>query len=540
MKGIVKYLVLLLAGILAASCVFDADQSLMPVDEPRNITFTVSLDNQKTRAAWEEGYVSDEGVPFDYLILPDKLRVVILDQDGSSVASINDLEYWPLNVSQTIFQFIGQMPAEFIEYFNKNPQKQNYRFMVLANSEDNLQGEEYITYNYKQLDPASENASIPMWGVKEVNVSSLINNEILEIGDIWLLRSAAKIVVKLSEQLKEEGRTSITSATLKYYNQTGYNLPYGWSQVSDTRKLDQENCMRLYRHAAVNLPLIKDDTTGDYYVYITEYDNINYTGERNKISLEFNVNGQKKTFADAISFCDYSGGMPLEDSDYNIVRNHIYDFEIMSIAGSNLILNYTVADWDAEQWDTDNDGVYEDYEEHDLAYPTYHNPVVPREYLSLSADDMKNYTIMQEPEMYYNMDEEVGAFECFFHIRGPENVKWKPAITGSLEKYCIRIYNYNINDGQGELLYDTAKKIQPFLHECETTNEWYRIVIFPRGPDGADENIDFFITYEQDWTEQSINLYINGEYNNIRWPGSGDNPKIINIKHVSQEMNVTE
>ena len=50
---------------------------------------------------------------------------------------------------------------------------------------------------------------------------------------------------------------------MKYYNQTGYLLPSEWSEVDHTQALDQEDCMRLYRHAAVNLPLVKDEKTGE-------------------------------------------------------------------------------------------------------------------------------------------------------------------------------------------------------------------------------------------------------------------------------------
>ena len=44
----VKYLALLLAGILAASCIFDADQCVMPADQPHAVMFTVALDQQRT------------------------------------------------------------------------------------------------------------------------------------------------------------------------------------------------------------------------------------------------------------------------------------------------------------------------------------------------------------------------------------------------------------------------------------------------------------------------------------------------------------
>ena len=528
----VKYLALLLAGILAASCIFDADQCVMPADQPHAVMFTVALDQQRTKAPWSDPYDSETGVPFDYRIIPEDLRVVVYAQDGTRVGVLQDLGYWPINEAHTEFQFVGQLPPEFVEHFNANSGKPNYRFMVLANCGDHSAGEEYISYSQAQLDPTAANSAIPMWGVKEADVTPLLSSERLDLEEIWLLRAAAKIEVKLSEQLQEKGTTTINSATLKYYNQTGYVLPSGWSQVSDTKGLDQENCFRGYRHAAVNLPFYKDEQT--VYLYVTEYNNLDYSGERNKISLEFNIKGQNKTFEDAISFCEYSSGKPVENSHYNIVRNHIYEFEVLSIAGDNLELQYTVADWEAEDW-----GNGKDYEEHELAYPTYHNPLVPREYLTLQPGEITNYTITKQPQMYYNVNKpEEGAFECFFQIVAPADVKWKPGITGTKENYQIRIYK-GVKSGNltGEIAYDSAlNELQANLGCCKQ-NEWFRIVVFPLSGDGAGKNnIDFTISYYQEWTDQYIHLYINGEYDRIRWPGSGTNPKIITIADVKQQV----
>lgn len=540
MRGFVKYLLLLWAGIMAASCIFDADQCIMP-DEPRSIMFTVSLDKQTTKSAWSEEYPSETGVPFDYRIIPDDLRVVVFDQYGSRLGEIESLYYWPVNESHTELQFMGQMPQAFAEHYNENTGQPNYRFMVLANCGNNMNGEQYITFSQTQLNPSAENASIPMWGVKEADLTPLLDKSNMDLGNIWLLRAAAKIEVKLSGALK--GDVAINKATLKYYNQTGYCLPSGWDQTSDTRYLDQEDCIRLFRHAAVNLPFIQDETTGDCYVYVTEYDNHNYPGERNKISLEFNIKGENKAFEDAISFCDYSAGKPVEDSHYDIVRNHIYEFEILSIAGDNLVLNYQVADWDAELWDTDGDGVLDsEYEEHELEYPTYHNPVVPAEYLSLTAEQMASYIIEEEPKMFYNAnDPEAGAFECFFKIISPADVQWKPGITGTRENYKVRVYYHTTGPDMGTLLFDSSDPaLQSNLGICPG-NGWYRIVVFPLSGEGAGTtSIDFMISYYQSWTDQYIHLYVNGEYENIRWPESGNNPKLIRIKHVAQETNVND
>ena len=535
MREIVKYILLLMVGIMPVSCVFDADRCIVPLDEPRSIQFTISVEGGHTRAAWEDSYTSEEGVPFDYRILPDQMRLVVLTTDGTRIGEVRDLDYWSINDAHTEFQFIGQLPREVVERLNLTGSEQNYKFMVLANCGDNLNGEQYITYSHTQLNPANEASAIPMWGVTTADVSALYTQDNLDLGDIWLLRAAAKVEVKLSDALKAKD-TEITAATLKYYNQTGYALPSGWSTVSETKKIDQEECLRLYRHAAVNLPFIKDEATGNYYVYVTEYDNINYSGERNKISLTFNIGGVEKTFEDAISFCNYSDGAPVEGSHYNIVRNHIYEFEILSIAGSSLVLEYTVADWTTEDWD----GNGKEYEEHDLSYPTYHNPVVPYEFLTKDATEQADYVISQEPTMQYNAgNHEQGGFHCYFQIVEPEGVQWEPVFMGTKENYRIKVYEVDKNLKQGnEAIFDSAESgKQGNLGACRPEEcVWYHIVVFPLSEDGAGTiDVEFGITYYQGWTDQYINLYVNGEYDNIRWPNSGTNPKLIKIKHVAAQ-----
>ena len=544
MRGIVKYLLLLMAGIMAASCVFDAARCDVPA-ESHSIMFTISMEGENTKAKWEETYTSVDGVPFDYRILPDQLRVVVIADDGTRLGEIQDLYYWPENEAHTIFKFMGRMPDGFVDHYKAND-NQPYKFIVLANCSDHQSGEQYITYSHTQLiEPSKDDKAapsvghaIPMWGVKEVDMKTIFENGTQDIGEIWLLRSAAKIEVNLSANVRNKG-TTINSATLKYYNQTGYVLPSGALEVSETGLLDQENCINVYRHAAVNLPFVKDEKTGNYYVYVTEYDNSNYPGERNKISLEFNIDGEKKYFEDAISFCEYRDGKPQENSHYNIVRNHIYQFEILSIAGDNLELQYTVADWDAERWDTNGDGELDsDYEEHELAYPTYHNPVVPREYLTLEPGQITDYKITKQPQMYYNANNlEEGAFECFFQIVAPTDVEWKPQINASSADYGVRVYD-DITTSGIKPVYDTTVGSTPILGACTNTKKWFRIVVFPitANETAVGTKVDFTISYHQKWTDQYIHLYINGEYDHIRWPGSGTNPKIITIAHVEQQV----
>jgi hypothetical protein len=131
---------------------------------------------------------------------------------------------------------------------------------------------------------------------------------------------------------------------------------------------------------------------------------------------------------------------------------------------------------------------------------------------------------------------EAGAFVGYFRITAPIDVLWKPGIMGSKENYRIRVYKMKSNeDINGELLFDSGvTNLQGNLRHC-MDKEWFKIVVFPLSGDGAGENtIDLGISYYQEWTQQYINLFVNGEYNALRWPNSGSNPKIIEIKHVPQ------
>ena len=459
---------------------------------------------------------------------------MLLNLDNTPIGEISRLQIWPINQEQTQFKITGVLPKNM----EINLQDPRCKLVVIANTVPETIENDKTLYNYTQLDPRNEDSSIPMWGVMTTDISPLMNASHYELTeDVWLLRSAAKIEIRLSDKLKEQG-TKITSATLKYYNIKGNVVPANWQTCNNTPELNCDDGFNIYRHAAVTLPLIKDEELGDYYVYIPEYDNINYPGERNKISLSFYDQGKEKIFEDAISFCEYSNGKRVEGTDYNIIRNHIYRFTIRSIAGESIMLEYHVADWDAEDWGND-----EEYNEHDITYPTYLNPLVPYGYLV--SENKENYVITESAEMYFggNDNLEAGAFVAYFKILSPGNdlnaVQWKPGFMASKENYRIRVYH--IEDGVTitNLVFDSGgdSDLQKLLPACET-NDWYKIVIFPLSADGAESTtIDLGLSYYQEWTDQYINLFINGEYDNIRWPNSGTNPKIIEIKHVAQPIN---
>ena len=495
-------------------------------DVSHNIMFSMSVDdNTRGGDKWKDDYTKEIGNTFEKRILPDALRVAIYTTGNVKLGEVQDIYYWPNNEEMTEYKFMGTMPDAFTSHFmnaKENGNSLEYKIMVMANCPEGDEAD--LTYHYSCLDRNS--GAIPMWGIKKVNLSGLTIEQSEDIGEIKLLRSAAKLEVKLSDALKKKG-TVINEAYVNYYNQTGYCLPTGWDEVERTEELSMTDCFRLYRHVAPRHDFTPNDDNTVLNVYVPEYDNsnINYAEGKAKISLDITHNGERRFIEDAISLCQYSNGSPVENSDYNIVRNHIYQYKIVKITGEDILLEYSVADWDLEDW---GDGAT--FEEHDLAYPTYHNPVVPKSFFSfVQTETTPNHIIKETPVMYYNSaNPKAGAFECYFQITAPTGVQWKPNMMGSKENYTIQVY-----DANNVLVFDSDEK-NVNINEC-ASNAWYKILVYPKNDNGVGTaEVDFGIVYWQSWSSSYINLYINGEYNNIKWPDSGDNPKLISIKHIEQ------
>lgn len=532
-KDLVKYTLMLLLCAVVLSC--DNDNNGSTVAMPlRNVVFTIALDEQiATRATWGDSYPSTEANSFECRILPNELRVAVYTVAGEKIGEVQSLSYWPINETHTEYRFMGAMPQEFMEHFASlgDEESHEYKLMVFANCP--VGDDATLVYNYTVLNV--NDGALPMWGVKKVDFTPLKNIENQDVGTISLLRAAAKIEVELAAAFKEDYNVSLDSVYINYFNQTGYCAPENWNSVNNTEELDTES-FRLFRHAAVHMPFFKNEETGNFFVYVPEYNNIDYPEEKAQITIEFTQDGKRRIVKDAISFCEYNNGTAVEGSDYNIVRNHLYKYRIRSIAGEQLLLEYSVADWEAEDW---GDGAT--YEEHDMTYPTYLNPVMPAAYFDWTGQEGEVYEIKQVPEMYWHNGDETGAFVCYFKIMAPDNVKWKPVFMNSTSDYRIKVYKASgesNNKASGDILYNECVYDTGALSKYEELGpcgvyEWFKIVVFPIDGSTVGDAVDLGIVYNQSWTDSYINLYINGEYGNIKWPSSGDNPKLINIKHVS-------
>ena len=216
----------------------------------------------------------------------------------------------------------------------------------------------------------------------------------------------------------------------------------------------------------------------------------------------------------------------------NIVRNTIYRFRITQINSGSLVLKYEVADWErSDNWE---------WVQH-FDYPNYHNPVLPD---SATRDgDSSNDIFPAQPEMYYvapnsqsEIVSETGAFSCWFQMVSPIDQKWLPTLRTASDRCVIRVYK-EIDASTKELVYTTETGVMDNSlkdgSKLVAYRGWYNVKIIPT--DASYTGIARFgITYTQDWMGAGARyLLINGEVDHIIWPNSGSEPRIIDIRQIT-------
>ena len=196
--------------------------------------------------------------------------------------------------------------------------------MVYANC---INGTKTFNYNARY---------IPMWGVKETTLNLTIGELTNVTEPIYLLRSMAKVEVKLGASIAEE--YDLTSVKVNKYNVIGNILPSGAGTAIATEEMDIDaifNPNNSISGTNLNLVRVTDD---EFYVYLPEYDNTDPA----VISV---LIGEKEY---DIEFKDYIEGKA-SGENYNIVRNHYYQYTITNVAEQsievNFALKYQVMDW---------------------------------------------------------------------------------------------------------------------------------------------------------------------------------------------------
>lgn len=341
---------LLLAAMAATfSCgaIMDGGECPAVSEGGRSIFFTIDLGEGlvQTRAddVWGNPYEDEIGNQFDNRIMPDQLHIAVYGTDNSYVGPVSDLVWWPADAQQTVYEFMGD-----ISDLELNTQD-TYKVAVFANSgapsptalNAATDGPEDMYFRIGDINPEADGSCIPMWGLVSTKFTLAERQELED--DIMLLRAAAKVRIKLHDDIVEEGY-EIVGATLDRFNENGYTMPEGWAGYADTRLLYQEGCFReLSSAGTASLPFIVDAEGSEAVIYMPEFD---ADGTDDPMTLRLrDADGTEKDYK--IQFRRYVDGAAGTEY-YNVVRNHIYEYVVTQVknGGTEVLLTCEVQPWE--------------------------------------------------------------------------------------------------------------------------------------------------------------------------------------------------
>ena len=366
--------ILLLAGLfgmLTTSCC--QDEVLEEVVESRSeklqVYFTLNLgeNSMNSRTTWE-GYDNDETNPegeigTDLENLVDDIQVLLFTNDDNTfLGEVSITAFYPTEGDSHLYKFYGELPTLPTGKSIMNANKYlNCKIMVLANCSVDPSDITGTTTINTLLEAATFNFNgnpslIPMWGVLEVTPDDKVlmheNGFPNPLPDIYLLRAMAKV-----EVIMKDTEHAITSIAVENYNTTGYCVPTGYGTATDTRNLVRNDVFRATSNinsgassfiANESVVTENDKTYKCYTIYVPEYKNMQ-EDEDGKLAAVANpsriaIQVDEKT--DKTYYIYY--GTAGKETEWNIVRNHIYRFNITAVKTEIIVdftLYYQVKSW---------------------------------------------------------------------------------------------------------------------------------------------------------------------------------------------------
>lgn len=343
------------------SCIYDKGIDFGPEHGADGYTFVFTLKvdgatstSRADYATWGDTYDTDV-TNYDAVINTDDIHVAIFDTKGTKVVDA-DKQLSCVQISPGTYQYYGKLD-------NPLTDGEKYRCMVVANNGgetvdfDNI---ETLTYKAADLPQADDTKDyfIPMWGVQEFTFEK--DNDGQDLGTIYMLHSAAKCRVHLSDELSKD--LQITSVKFTYLTPTGYVVPTGYNKVSATTALSYVDCFNPAPTVEASVPKIDADGNLelDEYgnpTYVDNFTTLNFISENDaKTSsvgylTEFSTKETKLANliitiydTDKKTASDYSVALQF-DENTNMTRNHVYDLEITNVVHGMTITIYTYM-WD--------------------------------------------------------------------------------------------------------------------------------------------------------------------------------------------------
>ena len=503
----IPYLTIVLAALLLSACHSIMDDEVC-ADQPSDTTtpvqigFTLTTGDVSSRAITEG---EDPGTKREnYIdITNNNFRILLFNTDNTYLTALKVNRITQTGDDGTTYYVEGELDEAYTDF----------KLVVLANwgtYADNWTSETTIanvceaTYSYSSSFNIN-NDLIPMYGVQIYNNVELRADLLTELPtDIDLLRAMAKIEVTCNAT-----DIVLTGATLHYYNTSGHCAPanvysdtaddWGWS--------DNDVCNHTVHipadvSSADNLPFTPTDE--GYIVYVPEFDNTGVETESFiSVSLKHADGTEVNLDNTNIYFGEYTDeGTLVENTGFDIVRNHWYKYDITNVDDGELIFQYRVMKWNVESsaigWNATAT----------LAAWNSDNPKEPNLTDATVGDEEAVLCYVANPR--YNSDRD-GLVEgkssyagFYFQLKEPKGAVWKAHLSDPNFRFGTGKYDFEGTDDKFCASTGIARE-EPYqiqimapYHWTEGTEFNGNLTVWGREHEGQEIKTKFWITISLD------------------------------------------
>lgn len=511
----ISYLTIVLAALLLSACNSIMDDEVC-ADQPSDTTtpvqigFTLTTGDVSSRAITEgeeagtgyENYIDIEGGDFRILLFDATNDTYLTTFEPTSIRPTDNTEY-----PQTYY-----VEGELSETYDNN-----FKLVVLANwgnypelsatsTIESVCSDAASIFTYTAPFTPSETQRIPMYGVK-LCTATLRPDLLTDLGQVDLLRAMAKIQVKCSAEGFE-----LSGVKLHRYNTKGYCAPTGvYDDTKTDWNYDEDEVCQHEVHIPVNSvstsQLDFEPTADGFIAYVPEFDNTTNTAERTYIEVSLIHTDDKSTVnleETNIYFClyDEENGMPTQNTDFDIVRNHWYKYDITNVDDGELIFQYRVMKWNVESsaigWNATAT----------LAAWNSDNPKEPNFTDATVGDEEAVLCYVANPR--YNSDRD-GLVEgkssyagFYFQLKEPKGAVWKAHLSDPNFRFGTGKYDFEGTDDKFCASTGIARE-EPYQIQIMAPHSWTEgtefngnLTVWGREHEGQEIKTKFWITISLD------------------------------------------
>lgn len=354
MIRLIRYILTLCCVVCFISCSTDDSPS-----DPTmvRVVFRLYAPTTTTESRADADPTEGDAEDWESAINMDKLHVVLYTKDGRSIGGLENVTLVSTS-NPNIYDVVGSI---LVDKLSLNNGLFDGQIMVYANMDGVSETDDF---NKDMVDKlifsAPANAGkhdIPMWGIKQLNVSMEAGKQ-TNIGTINLLRAEAKIKVYLRSDM--QANYELTSVKLSRANKQGYCLPeydniYG---LGDVQELEHDAFAHFWSNGKDGNPSSESDAdqlTGvdmtNKAIYVPEYENkVSATDKTSRndaavirLTLKDKRDGTTKDYT--LPFVEYNDkGAPTQTAK-DIVRDHYYKFEVYLNGDDMLRVRLKVRKW---------------------------------------------------------------------------------------------------------------------------------------------------------------------------------------------------